>query len=115
MTDRLRTDVTAAKPTGLDRPLAPPARCPHAPVVSVMIELEGVRGEHLQRFSCGSCARGWWESDGLPIGPDEAVDRLREVAHGLYKRRTPVGSEHHAARPLLIARVFPLSNFSGDR
>ena len=43
--------------TGLDRQAAM-ARCPHAPYVTVMVELKGVGGERLQRFSCGNAYVG---------------------------------------------------------
>ncbi len=80
-------------------PVTTTARCPHAPVVSVMVELEGPRGEHLQRFSCGKCVRGWWESDGALIDLDEAVGKMREVAHGLHSRRTSAKRRRPAAEP----------------
>lgn len=55
-------------------------RCPHAPDVTVMVAFDDARGERLQRFSCGICRRGWWESDGEVIGLDEAVEKMRELA-----------------------------------
>jgi transposase-like protein len=77
--------------TELNRPpVDAAARCPHAPIVSVMVELKGASGEHLQRFSCGKCVHGWWESNGELLDQDETVDKMRELAHGLYKRRTAV-------------------------
>ncbi len=86
--------------TELNRPpVAAATRCPHAPVASVMVELESVRGEHLQRFSCGICVQGWWESDGAVIDLDEAVGRMKELAHGLHKRRTPAPDERPARPP----------------
>lgn len=75
-------------------------RCPHAPGVAVMVELETRRGERLQRLSCGTCGRGWWECDGSVIDLDQAVDRMRQLAHGLHKRRAPVKeTECRKARP----------------
>ena len=64
-------------------------RCPHAPDVTVMVAFEGARGERLQRFSCGICRRGWWESNGCFIGLDEAVEKMRELARELHARRLP--------------------------
>jgi hypothetical protein len=69
-------------------PFSVAARCPHAPVVSAVVELEGARGEHLRRFSCGICERGWWESDGSVIDLDEVLDQMRELGRGLQKCRT---------------------------
>ena len=63
------------------------ARCPHAPDVTVMVAFDDARGERLQRFSCGRCRRGWWESDGGVIGLDEAVEKMRELARDLHARR----------------------------
>jgi hypothetical protein len=75
------------------------ARCPHAPDVTVMVELEGVQGERLRRFSCGICVRGWWESEDSVIDLDEAVGRMRELAHSLHKRRTPSRATERQAVP----------------
>ena len=63
------------------------ARCPHAPDVTVMVAFDGAGGERLQRFSCGICRRGWWESNGGFIGLDEAVEKMRELARELHARR----------------------------
>jgi hypothetical protein len=62
-------------------------RCPHAPDVTVMVAFDDARGERLQRFSCGICRRGWWESDGGVIGLDEAVEKMRELAREIHARR----------------------------
>ena len=54
-----------------------------------MVAFDDARGERLQRFSCGRCRRGWWESDGGVIGLDEAVEKMRELARELHARRLP--------------------------
>jgi hypothetical protein len=78
-------------------------RCPHAPDVTVMVAFDGSQGERLQRFSCGICRRGWWESDGGFIDLDEAVEKMRVLAQGLHARRLSARAE----KPKLGAAKVP--------
>jgi hypothetical protein len=45
-----------------------------------MVELKGPDGEQLKRFSCGMCARGWWEQDGSVIDAAWALAIMTKMA-----------------------------------
>jgi transposase-like protein len=80
------------------------ARCPHAPDVAVMVELEGAQGERLQRFSCRTCRRGWWERDSSVIALRQAVETMMDMAQGLHNRRTPVRASKRRLAQAAVAR-----------
>ena len=67
--------------TGCNTSTAFPTRCPHAGTSAAqrMVELDGVQGEKLHRYSCGTCGRGWWESNGTVIALADTLEVMKEI------------------------------------
>jgi hypothetical protein len=84
-----------AEPRQQDEPtVLGAARCPHAPQMVAMVELEGTRGGRIRSFSCGACEREWWQNDDEVIDLVEVVQKIRGL--GLMVRvvrlRTSAGT-----------------------